>query len=154
MFRFLVILFVIKLYARTDIFFLWWYWFCEGQSAYQPNEPYHWSVVLRDYVRTVHRDLLLLCQLVSFDCVFAFDACKTWHNNNIFVAKPFQKLCPSIVVRPRVERITTGHSNHINGHSPRWFERKVAIDRIPMVLSSDRKGNVENQLPINSWKFW
>ena len=64
-----------------------------------------------------------------------------------------QKMCPSIVVRPRVERTTTGHSNHINGHSPRRFERKVEIDRIPMILSSDKKGNVEKQLSINSWKF-
>ena len=127
-----------------------------GNQHISQINPTLWSVILREHVRAVDLDLLRLCQVVFFDCVGAFYSCKTWPNNNTFVVKPFQQMCPGIVVRPIVEWTTNAFSQILfwhNGHPPRRFERKVAIDRIPMVLSFDRCGNVENQLSIYSWKF-
>lgn len=79
----------------------------KGNQHISQINPIHWSVILRDHVWTVDLDILLLCQVVFFDGVGAFDSCKTWPNNNTFVVKPFQQMCPGIVVRPTVKRTTT-----------------------------------------------
>ena len=86
---------------------------CDDISSVKGNQhisqinPTHWSVILRDHVKTVDFDLLLLCQVVSFNCVGAFYCCKTWSNNNAFVVKPFQQMYSGIVVHPIFEWTTT-----------------------------------------------
>ena len=88
------------------IFFLLWFWFWKGQSAYQPNQPHP----LISYTERPCQDswfgLLLLCQVISSNCVRAFYACKTWPSNT-FVVIPFQQMCTAIVVHPIVEQTTT-----------------------------------------------
>ena len=138
------------------IFFMWWYWFCKGQSAYQSNQPHppdwlYWETISGQLILT-----FFLCAKSYLLTVLVYSTSAKL-DPTTFVVKPSQQMWPSIVVHPIVKRTTTTCFYiflHISGHPPRRFERKVAIDKISMVLRSDRSGNVEKQLSVNSRNFW
>ena len=131
--------------------------FVKGNQNICQINPTPWLVILRHHIRTVDLDLLPLCQVISFDCVGVFYFSKTWPNNICCQTISTNVAQPSIVVHPIVKRTTTTCFYiflHISEHPPRQFEPKVAIDKISMVLRSDRSGNVEKQLSVNSRNFW
>ena len=129
--------------------------FCDDISSVKSNQHIrqinstYWSVILRDHVRKVNLDLLLLCQVVFINCVGVFYSCKTWPNNKTFVVKPFQQMCPGIVLCPIVERTTIALFQILFGHqwtSTKAIWARLGNCRIPMILSSDRSGNVEKPI--------
>lgn len=110
----------------------------KGNQHINQIYPTHSLLILRDHVRTVDLDLLLY-QVISFECVGAFYSCKMWPNDNIcyqIISTNVYRNCSPSHSRTNHDRVFFKYFLDISEHTPRQFEWKVAIDRIPTCESS------------------